>query len=272
MIENETIIIPGLKREYNFLHISDVHIAYATRDDNEADRKMAQEHVKKWSPIGVAPIDAFAEALKYTDEVCPDALFITGDAVDYIHDSNVKLLKEMLSEVHTPVHYVYGNHEAGSYVAKISDKRAYYPYYKDLMHGSPDFWCEDYGEFLVIGMDDSEKKITENQLAEFKKRSQRGLPIILTLHIPFYTDDIAAPVKKFWGENGDLQFTLGAANADDVTREFCELVKSPESNVAAVLAGHTHFKYKGEFAPGRIQYVAAPTFRQYMRKITVKSL
>lgn len=47
------------------------------------------------------------------------------------------------------------------------------------------------------------------------------------------------------------------------------MVKSPESPVAAIFSGHVHFAHQKEFAPGKIQYTAAPGFTGYGSKISV---
>ena len=114
-IENDVLIIPGIKRNLTFLHISDAHIVYAYPEDSEEDKLLAQKHTQKWNYANIAPVDAFAQAIQYANESKVDALFITGDCVDYISDSNVKYLKEQLKNVSADVLYVYGNHDRSNH-------------------------------------------------------------------------------------------------------------------------------------------------------------
>ena len=268
-IENETLEISGTDRNYTFLQISDAHIVYARPDDSDEDKALAAKHTDKWNTNNIAPVDAFSAVLQYADYMRADALFIAGDCVDYIKPAIAEHLKEMLKTVETKIHYVYGNHEGGVYVGETPPQSECYPYYAELMEGNPSFWTQEYEGFTVVGIDNSDRRITPEQLSFMKEQCARGRSLILTMHIPLFTDDICEPVKKHWGEEGIHHFTLGTQRHDETTRAFCELVKSPESNVCAILAGHTHFAYKGEFAPGRMQYVSAPAFTRYIRKITV---
>ena len=52
-------------------------------------------------------------------------------------------------------------------------------------------------------------------------------------------------------------------------KEFSDFVRSPESHVVAVIAGHVHAAHEGEYAAGKMQYVAAPLHKKYVRKLTV---
>lgn len=268
-VETVSLKIPGIKRSYTFYHISDGHVMLLNPDESESERQWAENHLANWYGGNGHPAEAMAEVVDYIKEAGGDGLMIAGDCVDYISDLNVAAVKEQLARLDMDVLYVYGNHEGASYTRTIPDTKVYYPCYEDIMFGNPSYWVKDYGEFLVVGLDNSEKKITEKQMDFMKAQIARNLPIILLIHVPFFTDAIEAPVQKHWGEQGYVYFTFGNEESDESAKEFCRLVKDPESHVAAIFAGHVHFAHAGEFAPGRMQYTSAPSFSRYIRKVVV---
>lgn len=260
-----TVTIPGLKNTYTFLHISDAHLAYAYPEESEYDKKMAADQAVRWTEALVPPNEAFDDMTVYAKEIGADALMVAGDCADYISEGTVRYIKEKALASGVEMLYVYGNHE-GSRYDKKTDQRSYYPMYASLMQGDPSFWVKDYGEMLIVGVDDSDKKITAEQIEKLKEQIARNIPIILLVHIPLRTEAIEEPVMKKWGTS----FMLGTDDDTELTKEFCKLVKAEKSNIKAIVAGHIHFAHEGEFAPNRMQYVSAPAYNHFARIITVK--
>ena len=105
---------------------------------------------------------------------------------------------------------------------------------------------------------------------------------------PYYEKDLAAgktseaeayaliralleDIERNTPHPGVTHVTIGGTNhgTDEPTEEFLALVKSEESRVAAIFAGHLHYDHAGEFAPGRMQYVSAPAFTRFVREVSV---
>ena len=93
-------------------------------------------------------------------------------------------------------------------------------------------------------------------------------PILMVLHLPIRSEVLSPYVEKSWW-NCDV--TIGGTfhGTDEATEEFLALVKSEESHVAAIFAGHLHYDHAGEFAPGRMQYVSAPAFTRFVREVCI---
>lgn len=272
MIETVKLSIPGVKRKYAFYHISDSHIVCASENDTQSDKELALKHTEKWRLTSdMSPKEAFENAMDVVDASNCNGIFITGDCVDYYRPSIAAYVRERLSACTKDVLYVYGNHEGADY-AKKTDSRAVYSEFAPVMQNSPAFWAKDYNGFTVVGIDNSTKEITPEQTAFLKAQSQRGIPLILLMHVPLDTPVIREAVVKRWGEDISQRqyFILGF---DDTTPrsgiEFAEFVKSEDSNIAAVFAGHIHYTCEGEFAPGRMQYTAESSASGYMRRIEI---
>lgn len=267
--EDVVVRLPGLARSYNFLHISDAHIAYARDCDSDAEKEFAAKQTERWNLHAVAPIDAFTSFLSDAETLSPkpDAVFMTGDCTDYYSESNAFFMRKMLPKQSIEYLYVPGNHEGGSYTSHIPDIRACYPLYAAVMQNDPAFWVRDFGAFLVVGVDDSDRNITDEQLCKMQRVTEDGRPILLLLHIPLCTPANREQIMQVWGPS----FMLGTEDSTKNAQRFSELIKAENSHVAAIFAGHLHFAHTGEFAPGRIQYVSAPLFNGFIRHITVTS-
>ena len=278
---NESFIRPerveinakGVKRGYRFLHISDAHVAVANENASDEERALAEKQAKRWSLGVLTSTCAFEEMLKYVRHVRPDALLIAGDAVDYQNEATADWMGERLTALKNEgidTLYAFGNHEGASYVESIPDYRAYYYLYSDVMGGDPSFQIMDLGDLLIVAVEDSMRDITESQLDRMRsviaEAKEREISIILLLHIPIFADELAPSVLKIWGPS----FMLGSLAEDSPTvHEFCDLIKSEDSPIAAVLAGHIHYSQKGYVSQGRMQYVSAPTFEGFVYDITV---
>lgn len=270
-IENTLIKIPGVQKEYHFLMVSDVHISYAKEDDSAEDKSVAQRETKGWSPMGITPRESWKimeeHVKREADNI--DALLIAGDCLNYYSTSNVEYLKRKIDAFPIEVLYTPGNHELNVYTENQPDIQYYREYYDELMCGNADFWVRDYKDFLLIGMNDATRDITQFQLEQFKEQVARNIPILLLVHIPFQSDTVLDAIEKRWGSRNPYFVFEGNNNASELAKEFSRIVRSAESNVIAILAGHIHAAHKGEFAPGRVQYTSAPLHEQYIRKITI---
>lgn len=263
--ETVSVKIPNLTKSYTFLHLSDAHVACAAPDAPEDAKALAAKQTKAWMHGDIPPVDVFENVLAEAKDAGIDALLMAGDCIDYYSADNAAYMREHLPVCGVEVLYAFGNHEGGSYTEVIENPKASYPALAPVMMGTPDFWVRDFGEFLVIGVDDSDQFVRPEQVEKMRGQIARGLPILLLMHIPMKTPAIEPSVMKKWGTT----FMIGTDEDPDSTKEFCELVKSAE-NVAAVFAGHIHYAHTGEFADGRMQYVSAPAFTGYLRKVLVE--
>ncbi len=266
-LETVTIKIPGLSRNYTFYHTSDCHIAYAGPDESAEAKEKAQKMIDAWSYTGLLPVDALEQVLHMAQKDKVDGLFLCGDVADYLSAGTLKAVRERLTGVSTELFYVCGNHERSG--VEPADSRDFYPAYADLMHGAPGFWVRDFGEFVIVGMDNGDKQMRKEQLELLQKQFEVGKPILLLIHIPILTEAIMPPVHQKWGPNGPDYFLLGQETDTELSRRFCQMLADPSAPIAAVFAGHIHLSHAGEIIPGRMQYTSGPTFESAIRKYVV---
>lgn len=271
-IENVVIKLPDLSREYVFLQVSDIHVSYGKADEPENHLTMIKEQNRQWSPEGVLPeetIDMLKEHIIQSD-IAVDAIFMAGDCMNFYSPSNFDLFLAKYNSLPTEILYTPGNHEHWI-ISHDQAETAQVSWTKmgSLMQGSSDFWVKDYGEFLIVGIDNAEHTVSERQVELLKQQMQRGLPIFLLVHIPFYSQPLMRSIEERWG-NPDTYFVFETNDMSEHAKEFCELVRDPAGSVVSVFAGHIHAAHTGEFAPGKMQYVSAPLHDLYIRRITVQ--
>ena len=98
----------------------------------------------------------------------------------------------------------------------------------------------------------------------------RGLA---TIKLTTTYDKRAAEIRRFVQAAYDKTFGECIIPLDkdekttDNARKFVNLIRQENSHVVCIITGHEHLLWSGEFAPGRMQYVSAPCFRQFVREI-----
>ena len=266
--ERVTVVIPGLKQPRTFLHISDCHVTHAYPTDSDETAALAEKQANVWNQSGILPVDALHGVLAYAEQTKPDAILMAGDIIDYYSDSNAAYIRELLSAQSTECLYVWGNHEHGTYGPAVPPMEEMRASLAPLMLQSPTFWVRDFGEFLIVGVDDGSYRFTEDQLTRMKEVIACGKPILLLLHLPIRSEVLSPYCEKSWW---GCDVTLGGSfhGTDETTEAFLSLVTAEDSPVEAIFAGHLHYSHAGEFAPGRMQYVSAPCFNRYVREVCI---
>lgn len=262
--EKVELKIENAKKEYTFLHISDVHVSCMPTNDDEGERNYAIGSTEKWTRDGITPIERFESFIRFASEAKPDAVILSGDAIEICREHNIAFLRESFAKFPCPVLFATGNHETFGLNGAPYDH-----HYADLMKGSPKLWCEDLGDLLVVGVDNCRKNITREQIDGLREILNRGVPTILVMHVPIVTDGLREKIADFWGEDDVDYFEFCGKNADHEVKEFGDLVKNSDS-IIAVLAGHVHFAHTDEIAEGKKLLVAAPLFEGFVREIKVK--
>ncbi|GEM_PF-1530035 len=274
--ESVTVSIPGLKREIRLAHITDCHISASTPQSDQFEKEADERAKKQWRPDGrPIPLDSLCELLDFCSQTQPDLTVMTGDMVDLPFPATFSALSNVLQDAQVPYLYIFGNHETGGPVSFEQANSVFYPMYAPLTQGKPDFQIVGFDKYgnrttenaavYVVGLDDSSKKVSPYHFEQLRTLSLLNKPIILCIHIPIATQNNFQPILDHWHSP---YFLLGyGEETDETTLEFCRFVCSEQSNVAAILCGHIHFSLTTEFAPGRMQFDAAPGYNGFVRLV-----
>lgn len=281
-ITEETIRLPGVEGEYSLLFLTDTHVII--RDENASDAAAENEAARYPGFVneeGVSSAEQFPEWIRYANEIKVDAVLLGGDIIDTPSDANLQWLKEQLAQLDMPYLYVNGNHDwtyPWEYMTEAG-RKAYLPLLEPFMNGNTAIQKLDFGEFAVVGIDDSSNQVDSAALLEYEKileenrqgalhrvesRWAENRPVIVMAHVPFITQSVLTKAKEAW----DNPVVIGAGNYGGIypnedSERFMALTTAEDSPVELVLAGHVHF-YDRDVIEGEkdvLQLVGGAGFR-----------
>lgn len=273
-----TVIDAGLKKEYKFFHISDMHLSHVDEKSSDADKAEKLRWTKQWVEHKYEVAERFGERCDERFDVDPsvifealceraidfgaDAMIFSGDIIDRITDSNIRYMTEFLPKFPLPVVYCPGNH------AWISAYEGWGNYYDQLapIIKNPAFDVYDFGEFEIVTVDNGRKNITDYQLERFKKELAGDKRILLVIHAPLNMGEFSEKMTGFLAN-----YHLCGAECDPPnTHEFLRLVKENDRRFIAVLAGHIHGATEHRITDRLMQYTASSGLIGFGREIIIR--
>ncbi len=270
-IKENHLKIEGVKGEHLFLHFSDTHAIYSDSLSSSEEIAKAKEHEKGWDVVKrdfarhfgepfnkeheIPSYKAFLQLMDYAKIVRPERLLLSGDIIDYLSPAALRLLKAALSEYGTDYIYVPGNHE-GRY-----DKHSELLQFNN---GSDDVGIYESDGFIIASVDDSEKTVSDKQLATLERLLTGKVPVVLLMHIPISTELNCEEMKKF-----DSYYVISNDTADKNAHEFLKLLTRPDSAVKAILCGHVHGYHLSYFYNGKPQICASSGLAGFVHKLTI---
>ena len=268
----------GLAKPFSILHISDTHLTEADERDMASKREFAE---KRRRTFGGRQQAALASSLAWAKENV-DYVLHTGDLIDFQTEANLDFVRRCYGETAGFMFGSTGNHEyqrrlPGEQIRNTSEYNALSA--EALGKAFPfdtSFQSTVAGGVNFISIEQTYGFVTEKQVARFHAEAKKGLPIVLCMHVPFYTDHIARASAKFWRYRGRkfaampaVPETLGDVKRqteDPVTREFLAYLKG-EPLLKAILAGHLHLAVQERFSPTAMQYVVGGNFMFHGQEI-----
>lgn len=252
-IIEEEIIIEGLGGEYEFLYLTDTHMIVQDEEDSQQIKDNAKVRYEEFhNGEGVPSAEQFDEWMSLANEEELDGVLLGGDIIDYPSEANIQHLRENLDTLQMPYVYTLGNHDwtyPWEYMT-MTGLETYLPMLDEFVEGNSAVHSRDYGEFVVVAVDNSSNQINDAALEECERIFAEGKPVILMLHVPIATQSVLGRAKEVW--SGGV--VLGAGNyggiyPNETSQKFMDMITAEDSPVAAVLAGHVHF-YDKDYIDG----------------------
>ena len=278
MIDLTHTTIPiGLDHPFRALHISDSHIAFADERDGQRKIDLAQ---KRFAFFDQAP-RFLDEQLAYAKAQGIPVLH-TGDLCDFVSYRNLEYARDVLRDVDH--FFAVGNHEYSLYVGEAFEDVPYKMQSYDLVQAHFQyhllFDSRVMGGINFVGVDDGYYQFDADQLEKLKLEVKKGLPIVLMIHNPLYTEDLYAfSMKVHEGKScafltgvpealmGDYtEYRYRQQHADQETLEFIQYVYS-QPLIRAVLAGHIHVNAETILPSGIPQYIVGGGYKNLAREI-----
>ena len=261
----------GLAKPFSVLHISDTHLASAYPDEHPDKIEAA---ARRSQGFGERQEEALAESLEWARHNT-DYVIHTGDLIDFQSRANVDLVRKYWGEA---MFGSVGNHEFYSYMKNEvrgrteEFKSRSWKMLDDLRPVNPRLASCVVNGVNFIAIDDVFGAVQPDQVEKFKAEVQKGLPIVLCMHVPFFTPSVALATHKYWRrtgkkfvgrpnpskppkEGGDLWNQLN----DPATAGFIAYLKQ-EKLLKAILSGHEHLTMEERFSPTAVQYLVGGNF------------
>ena len=261
--ENE-ISIRGIKRNYEFLHISDTHLCISDdlSEKDEAEWADNKENYwktakKEFAELGgeyfgpehqISTKDAFEKLLAYAALTHPDLLILSGDNLEGMHPAGERFLRKSLDSYIGKYVIVPGNHE---------DKCL-----EGLWDGRPRL--VSFEDFQVLVVDDRLKTVDDETLDTVEKISRGNVPTVIVTHIPICTSYNREEMNRF-----DSYFYIDENSDDENAKKFVSLIC--ESDVfVGVLCGHVHTFSRSELRKGKIQICSSQGMIGAVDKVIIR--
>lgn len=289
------------------VHLTDLHYKDCTQKDL-ADPVLASTYEHRWAFDTSYTVPNARSALDYADRLSPSQIVITGDALDYLSEGSLELLKREVWDRYRDadgkvrrVLVTLGNHEPLRQMQGTVDETV--PL-EDRIRLLEERWEHDiYYEsrvldekVMVIGIDDSSRYDAGNPgfydfqieplRRDIKLAREKGYVVLIFCHVPLATrkeEDKQVEASVIGDKNGrfaDLCHGGVGPWCSDAARTVYELICSSADVVKGVFCGHDHNDYYCELDASTPsgertvipQYilVGTPYQKGHVFKITVK--
>jgi len=261
----------GAEKPFTLFHMSDNHICLADSRDNERKNTLAvsrNEAFTRNSPPDRQTKNT-EELLDYV-KAAGAPLLHTGDFIDFTSEANFDYARRTLAGV--DVLMAVGNHEFSQYVGEAWEDEAYKAEtMANVLAAFPDgilFGVRVICGVKIITLDNNYYYVTPELLDRLKTELSDGIPAILAMHNPLFSEDLYSQVTA-GKKPEDPPYLVGCPEErlrslsehrynqqkpDAVTTEFLHFCESCP-NLRAVLAGHLHKFYESNLDSGIPQIV-----------------
>ena len=233
-----------MSRDYDLLFLTDTHIVIPDESAASEIQSYSEERLAHFTGEGGRiSSDLFTAWMEYANQMEPDALLLGGDIIDSPSSANVKYLSASLDSLKVPYLYTLGNHDwtfPWDYMTETGTAE-YLPLLAPYMETNTAIHTLELDDLIVVAVDNSNNQIHPDALEEYQRILSRKKPVILLLHVPFYTEELLAKTSAVWPNGVVLGGGVhGGIYPNDVSAQFMSLTTAADSPVAAVLAGHVH--------------------------------
>ena len=273
----------GASASFTALHVSDSHLTLVNGDDAGDTRKIN---------LANSRIQTFPNAEHYLAQAIATAranhelLLHSGDLIDFVSCGNLERAAQTFAADDWYVSS--GNHEFSKYVGEAVEDVAYkadsYARVQAAYPNDLTFASRVVNGVNFVAIDDVYYNVTEAQHALVAKEVEKGLPIVLLCHVPFYGPKLYDYVMKSTGNR--CAYVTGAPiectstyeagktypsgqewrhrgvqqRTDKPTADFIAWLRE-QKLLKAILCGHLHHAFHERFSPTAMQHVCSATFK-----------
>lgn len=243
-LDTRTIAIPDISRNYELLFLTDTHVVISDKSASTQIQDYSSQRLAHFTnESGFVSSELFTSWINYANQMKPDVLLLGGDIIDSPSPANIEFLNSSLNKLKIPYLYTMGNHDWTYPWEYMTEAGAadYLPLLAPYMGTDTAIHTLELEDFILVAVDNSSNQIHPDALEEYQKILSRSKPVILMLHVPFYTENLLAKTSVAWPNSVVLGGGIhGGIYPNDVSAQFMSLTTAADSPVVAILAGHVH--------------------------------
>lgn len=292
-IEETTIPIEGIKKNTTIIQVTDSHLLLCDKTDDPQLRDYFV-FARQWFLDNCTrnddahPNDIFEEHIKCIQEIKPDITVFTGDMVCAPTNVGIAHLADAFQKIGNYM-YVPGNHDwvwptdflENGELTEENRQKAVARFESIISAEDFDFQVRELNGLLLIGINTSDYFITEKQLEQLRVQFERGMPCILFIHIPVYTEGLTDMCEQMWHgpvltavppeilDKAAEHVKKAVTPPSKTTYTFLELISRSDTPLKAIFAGHLHFSHEAPLKNGVMQYVTDMGVNGTIRKINI---
>lgn len=271
----EEIYVPleGLSKEYKIAWVSDLHMITDHKPGGVSEGSMIRIN-SRYETLAVTEDGVHAEELWPDIVKCLnvgdyDALIFGGDMMDYCSVSNMEAFQEGYEELRydkEQILYIRADHDYGAwYVGDHFTQQDIYTLHEGIDGDDPEKKYLDMGEFVLIGINNSTKNITDESLSivekQYEKAARENKPVVAVTHVPYGSNvDDSLKALSMKVRNKPYYWVGPDYQPNDTMWSYLSLIFSEDTQVKQVLAGHLHAPWDGMITEQLREHIFSPAF------------
>jgi hypothetical protein len=270
-INQEELIIPGLKRSYHFLVIADIHIIVSNEEVREEEKENVNARLHLFSNAnGKSALEMFQAICDVADELRADGILLLGDIVDFYSLANAEAVSTATQNVETPLLTIGADHDYHPFYSNVTDDNM--KALRQSLSKNP-IDVLTYDDLIIVGVDNNTDQLTGEAWTQIQKEFTATKPVLLAAHVPFLSDnnpELGVLSEEVWGGRKLLWGPGCTYLPDATTNQLLDAVLDEETPVEAVLSGHLHFRNRSMLSEKVSEFVFDPAYTGVVTIIEVK--
>ena len=274
-VEEVTVEIEGLQREYTLAWVSDLHMI-TDKEAGDVDVASLYDVKKRYEELpvtqdGIHAEDLWPEIVKFLNYQEFDGIIFGGDMLDYCSTSNVEALKAGYDQLKAPVMYIRADHDYGSwYGSYLLDDVKAHSLQASIDGDELENKYLEFDDFMIVGVDNSNKNMLSGQMWALEELYNKRKPVIAVTHVPYEsTVDASLEELSFKVRNKIYYWGGGEYIPNEYMEEYLHMIYREDTIVKQVLAGHLHASWDGMITEQVPEHIFGPAFDGHLGVIHV---
>lgn len=270
LLEEIYVPIEGLNKEYTLAWVSDLHLI-PKEDSNISPSAKLKTRYDNLSVTdeGIHAEELWPEVVKCLNYGDYDAVIFGGDMMDYCSEDNMELFRKGYNDLRydkDQILYIRADHDYGAwYVGDQFTQRDIYHLHEELDGDDPEQKYLDMEEFILIGINNSTKNITDENFSivesQYEKAAKENKPVIAVTHVPYGSNvDDSLKELSMKVRNKPYYWVGPDYQPNDTMWDYLNFIFQEDTQVKQVLAGHLHAPWDGQITDQLREHIFSPAF------------